>query len=44
MSGTTELIYTGNLNQAGYGPVEVYVNLGYEPYPDHFNPLPDSAF
>lgn len=44
MSGTTELIYTGKLNKAGYGPVEVYVNLGYEPYPDNFNPLPDSAF
>ena len=44
MSGSTELIYTGNLNKAGYGPVEVYVNLGYAPYPDNFNPLPDSAF
>jgi Ca2+-binding RTX toxin-like protein len=44
MAGTTELIYMGNLNKAGYGPVEVYVNVGYEPYPEGFNPLPDSAF
>lgn len=44
MAGTTELIFTGNLDQAGYGPVEVYVNLGYEPFPEGYNPLPDSAF
>ena len=31
MAGTTELIYMGNLNKAGYEPVEVYVNVGYEP-------------
>jgi len=44
MAGTTELIYTGNLNKTGYGIVEVFVNVGYEPYPEGFNPLPDSAF
>jgi Ca2+-binding RTX toxin-like protein len=44
MAGTTELIDMTNLNKAGYGPVGVYVNLGYEPYPEGYNPLPDSAF
>ena len=44
MAGTTELIDMNKLNKAGYGPVEVYINVGYEPYPENFNPLPDSAF
>ena len=41
MAGTTKLIYMGNLNKAGYGPVEMCVNVGHEPYPEGFNPLPD---
>jgi hypothetical protein len=29
MAGSIELGFTGNLDQAGYGAVEIYVNLGY---------------
>ena len=44
MSGTTEIFYTGNLSPVGYGPIEVYVYVAYEPYPEDYKPLPDSEF
>ena len=43
MAGT-EILDISGLNAAGYGPIRVYVNVGYEPYPSNFNPLPDSKF
>jgi Ca2+-binding RTX toxin-like protein len=43
MAGT-EIFDISGLNSAGYGPIRVYVNVGYEPYPSNFNPLPDSKF
>ena len=44
MAGTTEILDLNGLNAAGYGRIGVYINLGFEPYPENYNPLPDSAF
>jgi len=44
VAGTTEILDLNGLNAAGYGRIGVYVNLGFEPYPENYNPLPDSAF
>jgi len=44
MTAKIEIFDLRALNKAGYGPIGVYVNLGYEPYPQNYNPLPDSEF
>jgi Ca2+-binding RTX toxin-like protein len=44
MTAKIEIFDLAKLNKAGYGPIGVYVNLGYEPYPENYNPLPDSEF
>lgn len=44
MTAKIEIFDLQQLDKTGYGPVGVYVNLGYEPYPENFNPLPDSEF
>ncbi len=44
MAPGTEIFDISGLNAAGYGPIRVYVNVGYEPYPTNYNPLPDSEF
>jgi len=44
MTAKIEIFDTTKLNFAGYGPIGVYINLGYEPLPEGFNLLPDSQF
>lgn len=44
MTAKIEIFDTTKLNSAGYGPIGVYVNIGYEPYPEDLNLLPDSEF
>jgi len=43
-TGSIEIFDLRNLNSAGFGQIGVYVNLGYSPYPEHYNPLPSSQF
>lgn len=43
-TGSIEIFDLRNLNGAGYGQIGVYVNLGYSPYPENYNPLPSSQF
>lgn len=43
-SGFVEIFDISGLNKAGFGLIGVYVNLGYEPYPENYNPLPASEF
>lgn len=38
MAGTTEILDLNGLNAAGYGRIGVYINLGFEPYPENYNP------
>jgi len=42
--GSVEIFNLQNLNKAGFGNIGVYVNLGYEPYAESYNPLPASEF
>jgi len=44
MTAKIEIFDSTKLNLAGYGPVGVYVNIGYEPFPEGYIPLPDSQF
>jgi hypothetical protein len=44
MAAKIEIFDITKLNAAGYGPIGVYVNIGYEPFPAGYNPLPDSLF
>jgi hypothetical protein len=44
MAAKIEIFDSTKLNLAGYGPIGVYVNIGYEPFPEGYNPLPDSQF
>ena len=39
-----EIFDLRDLNKAGFGQVGVYINVGYPPYPEKFNPLPISEF
>lgn len=44
MTAKIEIFDTTKLNYAGYGPIGVYVNIGYEPLPEGYKTLPDSLF
>ena len=44
MTAKIEIFDTTKLNYAGYGPIGVYVNVGYEPLPEGYKTLPDSLF
>lgn len=44
MTAKIEIFVTTKLNYAGYGPIGVYVNIGYEPLPEGYKTLPDSQF
>ena len=44
MTAKIEIFDTTKLNYAGYGPIGVYVNIGYEPLPEGYKTLPDSQF
>jgi hypothetical protein len=44
MTAKIEIFDATKLNYAGYGPIGVYVNIGYEPLPEGYKTLPDSQF
>lgn len=44
MTAKIEIFDATKLNYAGFGPIGVYVNIGYEPLPEGYKTLPDSQF
>jgi hypothetical protein len=44
MVAKAEIFDISSLNAAGYGKITVYINSGNEPYPQNYNPLPDTEF